>query len=277
MTKANTPRKIRHNGNIITSPSMIADIANQHYITKINNINDTISKKRDPLYLLNKIIPRKDSHNNFTLKYITVRDTIKIIRSMKNSHSTAEDDITNAINKKLYIHIAYQICHMINCVMGTSVFPTIFKTTRIIPVSKPGKPADDIDSFRPINNMGCLEKILEEWIKTLLVDWLNAEDIISMHHHGGRQGFSTLTAKTNIDKNINLNLNDKNYNVALTTDLSAAFDTIEHMTLLRTRPEVSEGGPAITNLIQGIAREEADRHIQIEVSMDLPLTKLAQP
>ena len=41
-----------------------------------------------------------------------------------------------------------------------------------------------------------------------------------------------------------------------------------------TRPEVSEGGPAITNLIQGVAREEADRHRQIEVSS---LTKLVQP
>ena len=38
--------------------------------------------------------------------------------------------------------------------------------------------------------------------------------------------------------------------------------------LLTTRPEVSEGGPAITNLIQGVAREEADIHRQIEVSMD---------
>ena len=38
-----------------------------------------------------------------------------------------------------------------------------------------------------------------------------------------------------------------------------------------TRPEVSEGGPAITNLIQGVAREEADRHRQIEVSIDWPL------
>ena len=31
----------------------------------------------------------------------------------------------------------------------------------------------------------------------------------------------------------------------------------------RTRPEVSEGGPAITNLIQGVEREEADRHRQV--------------
>ena len=38
-----------------------------------------------------------------------------------------------------------------------------------------------------------------------------------------------------------------------------------------TRPEVSEGGPAITNLIQGVAREEAHIHRQIEVSMDLSI------
>ena len=39
----------------------------------------------------------------------------------------------------------------------------------------------------------------------------------------------------------------------------------------KTRPEVSEGSPVITTLIQGVASEEADRNRQIEVSMDLPL------
>ena len=39
----------------------------------------------------------------------------------------------------------------------------------------------------------------------------------------------------------------------------------------QTRPEVSEGGPDITNLIWGVAREEAERYKQIEDSMDLPL------
>ena len=39
----------------------------------------------------------------------------------------------------------------------------------------------------------------------------------------------------------------------------------------KTRPEVSEGGPTITNLIQGVAREKANRQRQIEVSMNLPL------
>ena len=32
------------------------------------------------------------------------------------------------------------------------------------------------------------------------------------------------------------------------------------LSFIETRPEVSEGGPAITNLIQQVAREEADRN-----------------
>ena len=122
---------------------------------------------------------------------------------------------------------------MINCVMRTSTFPSIFKITRIIPVSKPGKPTDDIDSFRPINNLSSLEKLTEEWIRRIFVDWIEAEDVISMHHHGGRQGFSTTTAKASIDINTNKNLKDKKINITLTTDLCAALDTIDHMTLLK--------------------------------------------
>ena len=233
INKPTTPRKIIHKGKLITSPYMMAEIANTHYIQKIKKISDDLKSDKDPIYLLNKVIPRKSNHDNFKLKFISIKETIKMIRSLKATYSTGEDDINNDIIKKLDINIAYQLCHMINCVMKTSIFPNIFKTTRIIPVSKPGKPDDDIDSFRPLNNMNCLEKFLEGWIQTILVEWLEAEDVINMHHHGGKQGHSTLSAKASIDNNINSNLSKKLYNITLTTDLSAAFDTINHMTLLR--------------------------------------------
>ena len=122
---------------------------------------------------------------------------------------------------------------MINSVIRSGVFPDVFKTTRIIPVSKPGKPLDDIDSFRPINNLCTLEKILEAWISKCLVEWLDSNNIISGSHHGGRQGYSTLTAIANIQNSIDQNLFSFPFNVLLTTDLSAAFDTIDHEILLR--------------------------------------------
>ena len=51
------------------------------------------------------------------------------------------------IIKKLDNYIIPQIQIMINGVIRSGVFPDIFKTMRIIPVSKPGNPLGDIDSF----------------------------------------------------------------------------------------------------------------------------------
>ena len=151
---------------------------------------------------------------------------------------------------------------MINCVMHTGKFPKIFKTTRIIPVSKPGKSLDDIDSFRPINNLPCLEKILEEWICMQVTDWLTANNIISNSHHGGRQGYSTLTAKTAIENSIISNLNENKYNVLLTTDLSAAFDTVDHVTLLRKMDHYGIRGHAL-NLMRSYLGQRS-QFVEIE-------------
>ena len=200
MNKAQVPQRIRYNGSIVTSPAKIANIANEHYINKIRNINESLKGNGNPIALLKEVVPRRSNERPFRLKFISLKETIKMIRSLKCSNSSGFDDITNQILKKLDLHIAYQICHMINCVMRTAKSPKIFKTTKIIPVSKPGKPTDDIDSFRPLNNLSSLEKLIEHWLGGIFVQWLEAEDVISMHHHGGRQGYLTLTVKAEIDK-----------------------------------------------------------------------------
>ena len=156
MNKAQVPQRIRYNGSIVTSPAKIANIANEHYINKIRNINESLKGNGNPIALLKEVVPRRSNERPFRLKFISLKETIKMIRSLKCSNSSGFDDITNQILKKLDLHIAYQICHMINCVMRTAKFPKIFKTTKIIPVSKPGKPTDDIDSFRPLNNLSSL-------------------------------------------------------------------------------------------------------------------------
>ena len=51
--------------------------------------------------------------------------------------------------------------------------------------------------------------------------------------HGCRQGYSILTAIANLQNQINNNLSAKSSNILLTTDLKAAFETDDHVTLLR--------------------------------------------
>ena len=57
--------------------------------------------------------------------------------------------------------------------------------------------------------------------------------ILGEFHHGGRQGYSTLTAISNIQNTIDKNLFSNNFNVLFTTDLSAEFDNIDHEILLK--------------------------------------------
>ena len=57
--------------------------------------------------------------------------------------------------------ISPHLTHMINTILTTNTVPDIFKISRILPISKPGKPLTEIDSYRPINNLTCLEKNLE--------------------------------------------------------------------------------------------------------------------
>ena len=57
--------------------------------------------------------------------------------------------------------------------------------------------------------------------------------MISREHHGGKRRFSRLTTITNITKQINSHLQIKNDNILLSTDLGAAFDTLDHVTLLK--------------------------------------------
>ena len=76
----------------------------------------------------------------------------------------------------------------------TGTYPDILKLSKISPQQKPDKPTNKIDSYRPINNLCTLDKIIEQYIKTHLDKYLDKNDIIHRHHHGSKKGHGTDTA-----------------------------------------------------------------------------------
>ena len=93
------------------------------------------------------------------------------------------------------------------------------------------KPIYKIGSYRPLNNLCTIQKIIEEYFITHLEPFLTKNKIIHENHHGGRRHHSTVTAKTVLDKEIN-KLRDKKKSIAITTtDLTAAFDTCDTILL----------------------------------------------
>merc|ERR1711867_253998 len=183
--------------------------------------------------ILSKLIPRQEK---IIFKLITLEKTKKIIQQLPGTTSHGYDPITNKTLKKIESRMTPVITHLINSIIKEEKFPKVLKKTRIIPILKKGKPIDDIDSYRPINNLPCIEKIVEEHMKREMEEFILENKIMNKDHHGGRKNHSTVTAKATIEMEA-LKENEEGRSVAIySMDLSAAFDTISHR-ILRSKLE----------------------------------------
>ena len=123
------------------------------------------------------------------------------------------------------------ICHLINSIIRTGIFPDCLKVSKVIPILKPSKPSNNTESFRPVNCLLAIEKLGEGWIKSNLTNYFETNKLFNDHHHGGRKGYSTVTAKAVIDNNLHTNLEQNTISGVLSCDLSSCFETIDHKIL----------------------------------------------
>ena len=190
--------------------------------------------KVDPIMMLKKLIPRQEKTMIFPL--IKLEETKKLIQKLPNTTSHGMDPMTNRTLKKMESRITPLLTHLINSIIKKEKFPQVMKITRIVPILKKGKDVRDIDSYRPINNLMCLEKIIEEYFKRKMEEFIKENEILNPNHHGGRKHHSTITAKSAIEIEA-LKANEEGRTVAIySTDLSAAYDTIDHR-ILRSKLE----------------------------------------
>jgi len=97
-----------------------------------------------------------------------------------------------------------------------------------------------VTCYRPISNLSVLSKLLERLIARQLVDYLTATKLLPNVQSAYRAFHSTTTTVLKVLAHILSSLGTDNVAVLTLLDLSAAFDMVDHATLLR-RPETSYG------------------------------------
>ena len=97
---------------------------------------------------------------------------------------------------------------------------------------KPDKDPFSPDSFRPINNLPTIEKLFEAYVMEYFIPFLEENDIIDCCHHGGLKLHSPETAMAAIQKALSNNVDNNLISAILSTDLSVAYDTVDHKILL---------------------------------------------
>ena len=114
---------------------------------------------------------------------------------------------------------------------ATGIFPSILKTSKVIPVFKKGSPLE-ASNYRPISRLSNIEKIYEKLMYSRLVSFLNAHNQIYSRQFGFRKSHSTVHTLINIVERIRESLDNGEFACGVFVDLQKAFDTVDHEILL---------------------------------------------
>ena len=127
--------------------------------------------------------------------------------------------------------IAKPLCHIINLSLKSGVVPSDWKIAKITPFHKAGD-TTKADNYRPISILPVLSKILEKAVHKQLVTYLEKNKLISEKQFGYRIKRSTELATTLLLDHIRKKFDEGYLTGAVFIDLSKAFDTLGHSSLL---------------------------------------------
>ena len=213
-----------------------------YFVSKVSDVWAVTDGSPPPLF---SSAPPGCIFSSFSM--VSVDQVVSIFRSLPNK-SSACDPLHTALLKNCIDVLAPFLTHLFNVSLSTGVFPDIWKHTSLKPVMKKDK-ADPLDlkSYRPISNLCVLSKVLEKLVSVQLRSYLDTYDLIPSLQSAYRPFHSTETAVLKLSMDVLRFLDKGDVSLVSLLDLSSAFDSVDHRTLLQ-RLRVSFGleGPVLS-------------------------------
>ena len=203
---------------------------------------------------------------------VTAPEVMRILNTMP-SKSSPLDFLPSSLLKSCSDIFSPVICKLANLSFTDGHFPGAFKMAQITPLlKKPGLDVNSPSNYRPISNLNTISKILERLFSSRLNDHIKKSKNLNPFQSAYRKQHSTETALLRIMDDIFTTIDDKKIIVLVSLDLSAAFDTLDHFTLLH-RLEQSFGVSGLA--LRWISTYLVDRTQYVKV--DVLFRNIQQP
>ena len=116
--------------------------------------------------------------------------------------------------------------------MRTEYIPEQWKRAQVIMLLKPGKPPENVTSYRPISLLPSLSKLLEKLLLKRLKPIIEEKNLIPEHQFGFCNKHSTIDQVHRVTNVISKALEEKKYCCGVFLDVAQAFDKVWHKGLL---------------------------------------------
>ena len=153
-----------------------------------------------------------------------------IINKLKNTNNTI-----NKMGSKTFKYcsdkISKPISDIFNKIIQTGIYPSELKIACIIPLFKSGDKTN-LQNYRPISTLTCLNTIFEKLLFIRLSNFLNKNDFFTTCQFGFRKNKTTCEAILSLLQDAYNANNAGDYFGVVSLDLSKAFDTVDRDILL---------------------------------------------
>lgn len=190
------------------------------YLSSANcNLNNDIPIWRDTDFTFNK----------FSFQNVNPNEVELAIASIK-SDAVGLDGISLRFIKLILPHVLPYITHIFNFVLTSSIFPSVWKISKVLPVHKKST-NHTVNDYRPISILPTLSKAMENIFKKQVSSYLYSNQLLSNLQSGFRQFHSTGTALLKIIDDIRIDTDSSKATILVLLDFSKAFDTVNHQLL----------------------------------------------
>ena len=188
--KKENPKPFIHEGQKVTNGKKKADIFN----TYLAGVSKSTRRKHldKALWTLFKRKRNSPTSNNLPFeKDFTLRELHAATRKAANKKAPGPDNIHNEMITHMGPVAKQKLLDLINRTWKEGQLPTSWRTARITPILKKGKPAGLPQSYRPVSLTSSFSKMAERMINDRLYHWLERNKIIDNSQAGFRKGCRT--------------------------------------------------------------------------------------
>ena len=166
--------------------------------------------------------------NSIFLQDCCSSEILEIVQQLDNNKSS---DIPIRIIKKSVHIFAPILSNYFTLLMSKGIFPDVLKVGKVTPIFKKGSP-DNLGNYRPVSTLPIFGKLFEKIIYSRVYSYALSQNILNKNQFGFRKSHSTSHAVNYSTKIIGDCLKRRSHVLGIFIDLSKAFDTIDHSSLL---------------------------------------------
>ena len=223
--------KIENEGNKVEDPKDLAELFNFFFPEKVKKLAASI-KKHEGIEPLEKLREKmKDLNLNFELKEVEEKDVMRILKKLKNKSSTGLDGISAEVMKMGAEVLCVPLTLIINVSIVSGQFPTAWKESKCVPLFKKGDRRQK-ENYRPVSLLSVSGMVLEKIVADQIEDFFERNKLFGSFQFGFRKKKSTVSELLQLFDSILEAKDNRREILLLMYDLSAAFDTVSHKTLI---------------------------------------------